>query len=220
MERIEIDINTENLGKYFLPQHGWKILELPPRFFDRRVTRKGDRIRCIDYRFGQTQKGYDPDTVPLSPAWLGAIDGVAAFFNGNAETRMASAVKMTEAVGFKRADHGDYIQGDEGCAFRRALFESQFPDLAPLSRVESRVLRTKFKVEHIVLHTASSHPDGFVINNRPYTTVLPEDGKHYPIDLWFAQMVGISSGRSLPVIAKCGELLLPENRRNLYLIQD
>lgn len=221
MARTEFEqLRPDLINQFFNEKHGWKIYYLPASFFDRRPTVPGSKIRCIDYRFGQTPEGYDPDTVPLGPAWLGAIDGVVAFYRGNAEARMAGAVGKTRALGFEEADHGDYSEGDLGCRFRRALFESQFPGLAPLTVVESRVLRTKFNVEHMVLHPSKNHPEGFVISNEPFTTVLPDDGKHYPIDVWFAQMVGISPGRFWPVISKCGELLLPENKRNLYLIRD
>lgn len=178
----------------------------------------GTRIRCIDKRFGATPNGYVPETVPLAPAWLGAIDGVAAFLKGNAEKRMASAVKLTESVGFDRADHGDYLLGDRGCAFRRAHLAGEFEELTSLTEIETRILRKKFGIHHFELYEAGNHPIGFLLNDKPFTTGMPKDGLYYPVDIWFPEMVGINPEKALPVVEKCGELILPEGSRNLFVV--
>lgn len=220
MARTEFQqITKELVAPIFKPENGWVVYEMPARFFDRRITVPGTPIRCIDYRFGQTEYGYDANSVPKSPSLLGAVDSVVAFYRGSAESRTASAVGRIRALGFEAADHSDYLSED-GCRFRRALFEGLFPELAPLTREESKILKSKYSVEHVTLRKATNHPDGFVLNSKPYTTVLPEDGKHYPIDIWAAQMLGMSLKRYLQVIEKCGHLLLEQNPRNLYIIKD
>lgn len=211
-------LQTIDLARFFPAEKGWNIIKVEKNVVDIRPTVSRTRIRCIDRRFGATPDGYDPDMVPLSPAWLGAIDGVASFLKGDAEERMSSAVALVESVGFERADHGDYILGDRGCGFRRALLAGEFEELMPLTEIETRVLRKKFGVHHFELHESRNHARGFLLNDEPFTTGMPEDGLYYPVDIWLPHMVGINPQKALPVVEKCGELLLPEGSRNLFVV--
>lgn len=215
-------LNLADLRRYFLSEKGWEIVEIGTDSVDIRPTVSGTPIRCIDRDFGLTPSGYNPDAVPLSPAWLGAVDGVAAFQRGNIHERMEKGAQITETIGFKAAYHGDYARGTDGCAFRRALIEGRFEGLPPLTRAEHELLATKMGIHYTKLDRpdVSTEPEGFVLNNLRYTAVLPDGGRFYPIELWFAQMAGISSEKALPVIAKCGELLLPQDHKTLFVVRD
>lgn len=210
------------LSQYFLPEQGWTIVPINSSGVDLRDTKKDEKLKCIDYRFGIKPDGsYDPDLVPRSPAWLGALDGISAFLSGNPEERTREAASMVIDSSFTPADHGDFLRGDiEGCAFRRALLADQFPDLKSLSVEEIRVLRSKVGVEHLTLNKTDKHPGGFLLNPHQFTTALPDDCKYYPIDIWYPDYLGIEPERFFPVIEKCGELLLPENSRKLYVVMD
>lgn len=209
-----------DLNQYFSAENNWKIIPISAAKIDLRDTKRGEKIRCIDYRFGIKPDGtYDPDLVSRAPAWLGAMDGIQAFLDGNAEERAQLAAEMVKEEGFIPADHGDYLRGDiEGCAFRRALLQDQFPDLNKIAPEEIRVLRSKVGVEHVSLHKTDKHPSGFLLNPNPFTTALPNDGEYYPIDVWFPAELGIEPERFFPVIEKCGELLLPEDNRILFVV--
>lgn len=210
----------EKLQNIFKPQNGWEIANLKPEDFDRRATVNGSKIRCIDRRFGVTEQGYNPLKVPLSPAWLGAVDGIEAFLKkNNPLSRTKEAAKRVRAIGFEPADHGDYALGKNGCAFRRARIAGLIPGVRPaLSEDLDNFVKEKVGVEHYVLREAKYHARGFMFNTLESTTVLPEDGRYYIIDEWFARMAGIKPELFLPVIAACGELMLPEEDRKLFIV--
>lgn len=214
-------LGKADLQRYFPAEKGWKIVEVGGESVDARRTVFGTAIRCIDRDFGFTPNGYKPETVPPSPAWLGAVDGVVSFLEGTPEERMEQAVRRTESIGFKSAYHGDYARGDDGCAYRRALMEGRFEGLPPITKEEHRVLTTKIGLHYVQLDRPAvrNDPEGFVLNEFVYETVLPGGGRFYPIDIWFARMVGITDEKSLPVIAKCGELLLPQNNKTLFIVR-
>jgi len=216
---MEIDLNK--VGRDFSPEKGWTIIPVSSGEIDLRDTKKGERIKCIDFRYGIKPNGsYDPDSVPRSPAWLGAIDGISAFLGGESEERAQEAAKLIRGTGFTPADHGDNLRGDiEGCAFRRALLEKKFPDLNILTIEETRILRAKMGVEHVTLNRTDNHPKGFLLNPYRMTTALPDDGQYYPIDIWYPDYLGIEQDRFLPVIEKCGQLLLPPESRTLFVVR-
>ncbi len=209
----------EGLNKYFTTERNWTIIPVSSNKVDVRDT-NNDAIRCIDYRYGIMPDGsYDPDSVPRSPAWLGALDGISAFLEGDAEQRHQKAAEMVRDSGFRPADHGDIVGGDiKGCKFKLAQLEGKFPDLSVLSIEETRVLRAKIGVEHFTLNPTTKHPDGFILNPNMYTTVLPNDAQFYPIDIWYPDYLGIEPERFFPVIERCGELLLPADARILYVL--
>lgn len=208
-----------DLVNYFPSQRGWIIIERPADSFDIRNTVPGTKIRCIDKDFGNTNQGYDSDSVPLAPAWLGAIDGIVPFMDGTPEQRVEKTAQRTRSIGFEIAHHGDYLQGIDGCKFRTALMEGKFEGLPRITRAEYQVLTTKFGIHYTELIRPEERvePEGFVLNDSDFTTILPDGGRFYPIDIWFARMAGITYRRALPVIEKTGELLLPEGSRRLFI---
>jgi hypothetical protein len=210
----------ENLQEIFVPQNGWELVNLNPSDVDRRATVFGTKIRCIDRRFGVTEDGYNPEAVPLAPAWLGAVDGIEAFLKRNNPLhRTKEAARRVRALGFEPADHGDYALGKDGCAFRRARMAGLVPGVRPaLSADLDDFVKEKVGVEHYVLREAKYHARGFIFNTEQNTTVLPEDGRYYVIDEWVARGTGIKPAQFLPVIAACGELMLPEEDRKLFIV--
>lgn len=214
-----LTLDRVDLEQFFPKTRGINIVELPASHFDIRPTKAGAKIKCIDRRNGMTEHGYDPETVPEGPAWVGALDGVHPFYKGTLEQRIATAVERTNEQGFDQAHHGDYTQGERGCAFVKALVNQAFPDLKSLTVEERQILRVKFDIHYTELFDASHHAEAFVLNDKIGTMVMPEGGKYYPNDLWFGRAVGINLMRALPVIAKCAELLLPEDSRNIYVVK-
>lgn len=217
-------LKAADFKKYFPEEKGWKTIEVGSDFVDMRRVVFGTHIRCIDRDFGFTkiEQRYNPESVPLSPALPGALDGIASFLEGTPEERMEEAAKRTVAAGFKPAYHGDYARGDDGCAYRRAYFEGRFEGLSPITKEEHRILTTKMGVHYVSLDRPEERkdPEGFILNEAKYWTVLPGGGRFYPVDLWFARMVGLRDERTLPMIAKCGELLLPQNNKTLFIVRD
>lgn len=210
----------EGAGTYFPPDKGWTIVSVSPKEIELRDISKGSPIRCIDYRYGiMPDESYNADSVPRSPAWLGALDGISAFLDGTPEERHQKAAKLVIETGFIPADHGDIVQGDiDGCAFRKALQAGKIPDLNTLTSEEIRVLRSKIGVHHVTLNQTSRHPEGFLLNPFRFTTVLPNNAQFYPIDIWYPDYLGIEPERFLPVIATCGQLLLPAESKMLYIV--
>lgn len=219
MAKIE-SIQNLDLTKYFPASRQWQLVELTDSQVDRRPTFPGSTIRCIDRRFGITADGnYNPDLVSPAPAWLGASDGVAAFYSGKADERMEKAVTMIRRAGFEPANHGDFDHGYMGCKFRKAWIEEQFPELLPISIPDLRVLQSKLGIKHDRLYNTSVPVEGFLLNLKPSTYVLPEGGKYYPVEGWFPEMVAIDPAKALRATERCGELLLPPEQRVLYLVR-
>lgn len=212
------NLKEVDLEEYFPKSRGWKIVEKPLYEFDFKPTVLGTPIRCIDKDFGVTRSGYDPETVPLAPAWPGAGDGMIPFYRGSLDEKMETAAQRTKAIGFEIANHGDYIQGDNGCAFRKALTSGEFEGLPNITREQYQVLTTKFGVHYTVLHRpeVKQDPEGIVLNDNEYTTVLP-GGVLYTTDTWFGNLAGLDYDLTLPVIERTGELLLPEYNRILFI---
>ena len=215
------EINIQKLPRVFTPEDKWTIIPISSSDVDLRPTEPGSRIRCIDKRFGTTpeKSGYDPDLVPKGPAWMGALDGIAAFYPGSAEVRVRAAIQIALNLGHEPAIHGDYLKGHAGCGFATALAEGQLPDLSKMSLTERLALKKKYDVHLHILGDPVRETDGFILNNIPNTTVMTEGGRFYVNDVWFAQMAGITLRRSLPVIARVGNLLLSEDHRNLFVVQ-
>ena len=208
-----------DLERYFPRNRGWAIIERPLSDFDNRETVLGKPLRCIDKDFGNTPQGYKADTVPLAPAWPGAIDGVVPYMSGTPTGQVEEASRRTESVGFKAAHHGDYLTGRMGCRFRNALMAGRFENLLPITNEEYQILTTKSGVHYTELIRPSEYtePDGFVLNDNDFTIVLPNGGMYYPVETWFGRMVGIPYEVALSMIEKTGELLLPESSRRLFI---
>lgn len=154
--------------------------------------------------------------------WINA-HGVTSFMKGDTlEERMEEASRRTESVGFKPAIHGDYAREDDGCAYRRALMERAFDGLPKITKEEHRILTTKTGIHYVKLKRPDDkkEPTGFILNEADGTTILPDGGRFYPADLWFARKVGIQDEQSFPVLAKCGELLLPKDHKVLFVVRD
>lgn len=214
MDRIK------ELQLYFTPSRGWELVSVKPGEIDMRETVPGSIQRCADRRFGVNKRGYKPEAVPRGPAWLGALDGIEALLPGrNPLRRTKDAAERIRALGFEPADHGDFTLGKDGCAFKRERRAGHIPGVNPAfsARVEDFIKR-KVKAEHVVLREAQFHARGFVLNNREFTTVMPEDGKYYVNDEWLARLCGIKPEQYLRVIAACGELLLPREDRKLFIV--
>lgn len=210
-------ISTKEIQADFTPEKGWRVVEISAGELDIQKVQQGSKIRCIDKRNGMTPEGYKPETVSLAPAWLGAADGIAAFYSGNSEFRMNRATGIIRASGFEPAVHGDFLKGDEGCAFRRALIEKLLPDLETITQAEWRLLRNKLGIHYTELFEPENQNLGFAINDKVGETILPEGGKYYPIDLWYPVNLGISRKRALSAVAVCGELILPPDHRTLFV---
>lgn len=210
-------ISSKEILTHFTPEKGWRVVEISANELDIHKVQKGAKIRCIDKRNGMTPEGYKPEEVGLAPAWLGAADGIAAFYNGNAEFRMTRAAGNIRASGFEPAVHGDYLKGDEGCAFRKVLIEKQLPDLETITQAEWRLLQKKLGIHYTELFEPVNHNLGFAINDQEGITIFPEGGKYYPVDLWYPVVMGISRKRALSAVAVCGELLLPVEHRTLFV---
>lgn len=195
----------------------WELIEVASSKLDKRATVSGTPLRCIDRHFGATPEGYDPDLVPLSPAWLGATDGFAAFYHGSASKRLSRAVKATLKLNHQPASHGDYIKGDLGCAFINAQHEGLIPSLKTIQIEYRRLLRNKFGFHYLELYRPQNEVLGFLLNDQAKTTCLPEDGKYYPIDIWAAEIAGIDRQRALAAIAICGNLILKDHKKVLYI---
>jgi len=222
-------LNKESLTRYFPPEARYNVREVSPPEVDRRRIVRGHPLRCIDRHFGIQEGGiYDPDAVPLSPAIPGAIDIIAATFNGSSQERMASAVAVCEALGVRPADHSAYIENDkgkliaseDGCAFRNALNANQLEGMKPLDQIQAVILKKRHAVHRAMLHRKPGRPLGMIINTEDDTTVLPNDGQFYVADLWFMLRVGMSQERALEALAQCADLLLPKDRRNILLAQN
>lgn len=209
----------ETLQQYFTPSNGWEIIVLKPGDVTIKETVPGSPQRCIDRRFGVTETGYHPDSVPLGPAWMGALDGIETFSRRtNPLARAKEAANKVRALGFEPADHGDYALGADGCLYRRARRAGLIPGVSPaVSKRLDDFIKSKIGAQHIILREAQFHARGFVLNDQEFTTVLPEDGKYYVNDEWFARRLGIKPELYLPVIAICGELILPVEDRKLFL---
>lgn len=210
-------LSGKEIQTHFTPERGWKVVEISGDELDIHKVQEGSKLRCIDKRNGMTSEGYKPETVALAPAWLGAADGVAAFYSGNAEFRMSRAVGIIKASGFEPAVHGDYLKGDKGCAFRRVLIEQSLPDLEKITLAEWRLLRNKLGIHYTELFEPVNQNLGFVINDQVGVTIFPEGGKYYPVDLWYPVTLGINRKRALSAVAVCGELLLPAEHRALFV---
>lgn len=212
-------LRISELRGFFPPERGWRIVETGDS--NLRRVQFGTALRCIDRHFGITESGYDPDSVPLSPAWPGAIDGLASSYEGTLEERMSLAASETERIGFRPAYHGDYVKDIDGCAYRRALIEGRFEGLPPMTREEHQFLAGKMGLHYtqLIRPQEARAPEGFMLNEIDYYTVLPEGGKFYTIDLWFAQRAGIANQQALSLIAKCGELLLPQDNKTLFVVR-
>lgn len=210
----------EKLRQYFTPAQGWELVVLKPGDVAVRATVPGSPIRCIDRRFGVTEKGYDPNAVPPGPAWMGAFDGIETFSRRtNPLARAKEAANKVRALGFEPADHGDYTVGADGCAYRRARRAGLLPGVsAAYSERVDNFIKQKVGAIHMVVREAAYHARGFVLNGVEKTTVLPDDGKYYINDEWFAQLAGIKPELYLPVIAACGELILPQEDRKLFVL--
>lgn len=215
-------IEIRELRRHFPENKGWQVVEIERGSVDSRPNVFNTPIKCIDRDFGFTADGYDPNLVPLAPALPGAVDGVASFLNGEPEERMQEAAKRTISVGYIPAYHGDYARGDDGCAYRRAIIEGRFEGLPPITKAEHRVLTTKMGLHYVQLHRPEIRKvtRGFILNEDIEQTVLPDAGSFYPIDIGFAREVGLSDEQTLPVIAKCGELLLPRDNKVLFVVRD
>ena len=61
---------------------------------------------------------------------------------------METSVQRTRSFGFIPADHGDYTQGDDGCAFRKALVAGRLGGITSITAEESRVLKSKLDIPH------------------------------------------------------------------------
>ena len=96
-----------------------------------------------------------------------------------------------------------------GMAFLRVWFD--VPTVLP-------TCRDRFGIHHLELYESYNYPKGFLLNDKPFTTGLPDSGSYYPVDIWFPEMVGIKPEKALPVVEKCGELLLPQDSRNLFVV--
>ena len=213
MNKIEV------LQQYFTSAQGWELVVLKPGDVTIRKTLPGSPQRCMDRRFGVTENGYDPDAVPLGPAWMGALDGIETFSRRtNPLARAKEAANKVRALGFEPADHGDYALGADGCSFRRARRAGLIPGVSQaVGKRLDEFIKTKIRAQHIVLREAQYHARGIVLNDREFTTVLPENGKYYVNDEWFAKLAGIRPEQYLPVIAACGELILPIEDRKLFI---
>lgn len=218
LKMLEIhSLSSKEIQTHFTPEKGWKIVEISAEELDIHEVQKGSKIRCIDKRNGMTPEGYRFEEVALAPAWLGAADGIAAFYSGNAELRMSQTVQAIRASGFEPAVHGDYLKGDEGCAFRRALVKQLLPDLETITQAEWRLLRVKLGIHYTDLFEPVNQNLGFAVNDQEGVTIFPEGGKYYPVDLWYPIMLGVNRKRALSAIAVCGELLLPIEHRTLFV---
>lgn len=219
MERIQ------TLERYFTPFNDWKIVVVEPGEVDLVETIAEEPERCSDRKFGIVIKGgkpvYKPQAVPRGPATLGALDGVEAFMPGNNPIRRTiEAANRVRAVGFEPADHGRYA-GTGTCGFKEARKADKIPGVhRAYSAKVDKFIKTKVKAQHFILEEAQHHAIGFVLNDREFTTVLPDDGRYYINDVWFWRRVGIQDERSLPVIARCGEILLPVENRTLFVVSN
>lgn len=209
-----------DLEKYFPRSRGWSIVERPLSSFDYRETVPGTPIICMDKDFGYTKLGYDPNTVPLSAAWPGASDGVIPYMPGaTMEDKETEADKRLRKIGLVSARHGDYRRGDRGCAFRRALTEGRFEGLPPISEAELYALMNKSGAHYTSLDRPDEpvEPEGFALDDTPFTNILPDGGRYYSIAIWLGEMLGISYEQSLPMIEKTGVLMLPDHSRRLFV---
>ncbi len=213
-------LTISELKTVFTPEKGWNVVEIPDSRVDRRTTVPGSEIRCIDRRYGLTPHGYDPNIIPLGPAWLGGLDGIAAFAQGNAEQRMLAAIETIRAFGFVGHVHGDLVDKDLGCGFRRALVEEKVPDLDRIILGDWRELIGRLNVPYTQLHPSNKHAEGFLFNQRPLTTCFPQDCTYYPVDFAFARTVGIDIEKGLSLVEKCGQLLLHGQEHTLFVISD
>lgn len=210
-------LSTKEISTHFTRDRGWTIVEKPLEEFDAHQTVAGSKLRCIDKNNGMTPEGYHPETIELGPSWLGAADGIAAFKEGNAEDRMRAGVADIEASGFVAVVHGHYLRKKRGCAFREALIGKLIPELSPMTREEWELICKKLGIHYTELYDSVNPNLGFAVNTKAKTTILPEGGKYYPVDLWFAENLGIKRERALSAIAKCGELILPADHRTLFV---
>lgn len=212
--RIELAL----IDQIFPNSAGWVKEVVDPSQLDRRPTLLGDKQRCIDNAYGMTAQGYNPDLVPRGPAFLGGADGYAAFKKGTQEERMNQATKDIEASGYRSASHGDLTYGPRGCKFILAQLEGKISGLETITLEERLILSTKFDIHYSEVYRPKNGPiPKFVLNDEPDTTVLPDGGLYHPVDIWHPWAIGIDPMKSLWVLRKCGDIMLPKNNKHLLI---
>src|SRR3989344_6449346 len=214
-----------NLAEYFPKKLGWIEVRRPLSYFSHGLTIPGTPIKCMDRDFGMTPQGYDPREVPASTAWPGASDGINPYMAGETlEERAIDGAKRIRKVGYLAASHGDYLVGDDGCAFRNALMKGQFPGLPSMTMAEYQALMTKTNTHKARLHRPGKdrevEPEGFVLNDHIGVYILPDGGRYYPIETWLGREIKIPYEVFLPMIAKAGELLLHGASKRLFIATD
>lgn len=209
---IEVIQSQIQATEELFSSRGWKVVILGKHNQEEsglevRYVVKNSRIRCADPRY--------LDESCEGPAIPGGVDGIAAMedYYLTPEMRFQIAVDKIIKSGQEPAWHGDKNDGDWGCGFRKGLLEGRFSGFPKLLPLNSSVLRSE--IHHEILDGKHEETE-MVINWEDGTTVLPQ-GRRLVKDGWYLRSLGYDSHKILNMFVQVGELLLPSERRTLYI---
>lgn len=218
-------------GQFFPESQGFNFQVVKPDFVDRRPTVKGKKWRCIDRRDGMSEDGYNPDNVQDAPATPGAAEGLAIMAKnglvvagvdidcGNFENYLSWADRAIRRLGYEPSKHGDKLLKARGCAFNRSVEDGIFEGLEPLTSFEREFMDIKLGTHYTELYPNACDPEGFALNPKMHSTIRPDGGRFYPVDIWAMYRMGILSDEFMKITAKCAELLLHEGQKNIYYVE-
>lgn len=223
-------LTSNYCGQFFPESQGFNFQVVTPDFVDRRPTVRGKKWRCIDRRDGMSESGYNPDAVEDAPATPGAGEGLAIMAkNGlvvsgiedldNFEDYLNWADRSMRRLGYEPSRHGDMILKDRGCAFNRSVEDGVFEGLQPLTSFEREFMQQKLGVHYTELYHKALDPEGFALNPKMYTTIRPDGGRFYPVDLWAPYKIGILMDEFMKITARCAEILLHQGHKNIYYVE-
>lgn len=179
-------------------------------------VKEGAIGRCAEDRIEAAN--YGPDEL-IGSAIPGGIFGVAALIRtiDDVDLRFKEAIRRVEKTGQRPGMHGDSHKGDIlGCGAIEAWILQIIEGLPSLSIEKAQELRHTHNVHHINVegpHTAG----GVLLNFEDDSTFLPE-GKFLVKDAWYARKLGFQMDNILEFFAKAAVLILPPEKRKLYLV--
>ena len=184
-------------------------------------------VSCIDPRDGLVRNKLGQTvargSVPPGPKIMAGVVGVAAFLNSGQPSfgsqEIYGAIERVQQRGYTSSTHGDDHNHEYGCGGIHKLSEGTIPNLPKLTTMVAGIKHQVLGRDGLYYDLEGGHAEEFLVANTLRKTTPLIDPRYFPLDVWFADELGIDTAHFVSDHAELIKQLRAESVKKVVIIK-